>query len=155
MTEMAPSTPIPQTPAKQPVPVAISIPFKLDKPAAGASGSAALGASMESAGPAALASIIANLKADPTLRVQLVGRASPEGTDAYNLDLGARRASMAADAVVQGGAAAQQIDDPPSNDLLEACQPVRKGVSTCGRSGATGPADRQVLGRFSRAGSSP
>src|SRR5579872_118824 len=150
-----PTTPVPQAPPSQAVPVAISIPFKLDKPAVGAAGSAALQASMESGGPAALASVIANLKANPDLRVQLVGRASPEGTDAYNLDLGARRAGLVADAVVEGGAPAAQVDDPPANDLKAACQPVRTGVATCGRSGSTGPADREVLARFSRAGSQP
>lgn len=150
-----PTTPAPQAPPNQIVPVAVSVPFKLDKPAVGATGSAALQASMESGGPAALSSVIANLKADPALRVQLVGRASPEGTDEYNLDLGARRASMVADAVVDGGAQAAQVDDPPVNDLKAACQPVRRGVASCGRAGSTGPADRQVLARFSRAGSQP
>jgi hypothetical protein len=150
-----PTTPVPPVPPNQAVPVAVSVPFKLDKPAAGATGSAALQASMESGGPAALASVIATLKANPDLRVQLVGRASPEGTDDYNLALGARRASLVANAVVEGGAQAAQVDDPPANDLNTACQPVRKGVATCGRSGSTGPADRQVLARFTSSTAQP
>jgi hypothetical protein len=150
-----PTTPVAPAPPNQAVPVAVSVPFKIDKPAAGATGSAALQASMESGGPAALASVIATLKANPDLRVQLVGRASPEGTDDYNLALGARRASLVADAVVEGGAQAAQVDDPQANDLSAACQPVRKGVATCGRSGSTGPADRQVLARFASSTARP
>jgi hypothetical protein len=144
--------PVP-TPAPQakPVPPSVSIGFLRDKPAGGAAGSSSLPASMAGDGAGMLAGLIAQLQADPTLRVQLIGRASPEGTPEYNRDLGARRAEAVAEALVASGIAAARITDPPVSDLKAECQNVRSGVVSCGEAGSTGPSDRQVLARFSRA----
>jgi hypothetical protein len=141
-------TPTPAPTAQpKPVPPSVVIHFERDKPAAGS----AVASSMTGAGPAALAGLVAQLQADPELRVQLVGRASPEGTPEYNRDLAARRAEAVADALVGAGISAARITDPTTSDLRVECGNVRPGVVSCGEAGSTGPADRQVLARFSRA----
>jgi hypothetical protein len=71
-------------------------------------------------------------------------RPSPNGA-------GARRAEAVAEALVASGIAAARITDPPISDLKAECQNVRSGVVSCGEAGSTGPSDRQVLARFSRA----
>jgi hypothetical protein len=149
-------TPVPPAPTPAPAPSApkpasapVVVPFRLDKPAAGSTGAAALQASMAEGGTAALAAMIAALKADPALRVQLVGRASPEGTPEYNMDLASRRATLVAQGLTDAGISETQIADPASSDLPAACRLVRPGIVSCGEVGSTGAADRQVVGRFS------
>ena len=40
-----------------------------------------------------------------------------------------------------------RIADPQVHELRSECLRVRAGVFTCGKAGATGPSDRQVLAR--------
>jgi len=135
-------------PQPKPAPPSISVHFEKDKPAAAGG---AIGASLTGDGPEALAGLIALLQADPTLQVQLVGHASPEGTPEHNQTLATRRAEAVADALAGAGIAAGRITDLPTSDLAAECQKVRAGVVSCGEAGSTGPADRQVVARFSRA----
>lgn len=143
-----PRAPGPSPPTQQPAPGAMSIPFKLDKPAAGYTGPNSLQASLAEGGHEALAAMISTLKSSSTLEVQLVGRASPEGTAEYNMSLGARRAVLVSQALTAAGIPQSQIADPPTSDLAADCQRIGPGTVTCGEVGSSGPADRQVLGRF-------
>ena len=140
-------TPVP-TPQPKPVPPSVVIHFDRDKPARGGGSTPTSG--MIGGGPALVASLAAQLQADPELRVQLIGRASPEGTPEYNRDLAARRAEAVAEALAGAGIPAGRIADPLSSDLRVECRNVRAGIVSCGDAGATGPPDRQVLARFSR-----
>jgi hypothetical protein len=141
------------TPPTPPVTPPTTIPsvkeifFNFDKPAPGASGKAALDKSLTSKGKSNLAELVKQLRDDPTLKVQLVGRASPEGDVAYNLQLGERRAQMIAEALVSEGIDRSRIADPPESELKAECEEVGKGVHTCGKAGAKGDEDRQVMAR--------
>jgi len=84
--------------------------------------------------------------------VQLVGRASPEGTEAYNVELGARRARMVAEALKGAGISGPRIADPPDGELRSECQPIDPGLVTCGKAGATGARDREVMARVFQGG---
>lgn len=134
-------------PAPAPLPSAIEIFFQFDRPTATQTGSAGLRASATSTGLAGFDSLVAQLKADPALRVQLVGRASPEGSDEYNLALAGRRATLVAEALEAAGVGGDRVADPPEADLRTECRPLRTGVVTCGEAGGVGSADRQVLAR--------
>lgn len=141
--------PTPVTPPITPtVPAAIEIPFRFDRPKAGETAASALAASLEQPqGRAGFDDLVSRLQADPALRVQLVGRASPEGSDDYNLQLGARRARLIKAALIEAGIDASRIADPVSDDLDAGCQTVETGLATCGKLNATGERDRQVLAR--------
>ena len=121
----------------------VVINFILDRPRA-AEGVGALNSSLTSAGQASLKSLITQLKANPTWKVQLVGRASPEGTADYNMSLGVRRARLVADAIGQAGISSSRIADAPVSSLPAGCQPVSPGLKSCGEIGSTGESDRQV-----------
>ena len=134
----------PPTPQPTTQPSTKEIFFHLDKPALGAPGD--LDDSLTSEGRRNLDSLIQQLKDDSTLHVQLVGRASPEGTPEYNLDLGKRRAEMIAAALAAAGIDASRIGDPPGQ-TPSGCVQVRSGLFTCGEAGAQGPQDRQVTAK--------
>lgn len=140
--------PVPQP---KPVPPSVVIHFERDKPAGGGGSASASG--MIGGGPELVAGLAAQLQADPELQVQLIGRASPEGTPEYNRDLAARRAEAVAEGLVGAGIPAGRISDPPTSDLRVECRKVREGIVSCGDVGATGPPDRQVLVRFFRTAS--
>jgi hypothetical protein len=114
--------------------------FNFDMPAIGADQSAStLTASLTGAGQAEWSTFLALMQANPTWKVQLVGKASPEGSVPYNLDLGSRRAQLVAQALSDNG-----IDGSRIVDVNPECQQVSTGIYTCGEAGATGPEDRQV-----------
>jgi hypothetical protein len=139
----------PKPPTKPPqlfLPKAIDIFFKLDRPRASES-AAALTSATTAEGKANFDILVKSLKADPGLKAQLVGRTSPEGTEAYNLDLGARRARLIAEALKAAGIPDSQIANPPAADLRSECQPLNPGLVTCGEAGATGEDDREVMAR--------
>jgi outer membrane protein OmpA-like peptidoglycan-associated protein len=142
--------PVP-TPPKSVVPEPFDILFKLDRPREGED-AAALSSATTSEGKANFDALVRRLKGDATLKVQLVGRASPEGTEAYNLDLGARRARMVAEALKAAGISDAQIADPPEADLREECQSLGAGLATCGEAGATGARDRETMARVFQGG---
>jgi outer membrane protein OmpA-like peptidoglycan-associated protein len=122
--------------------------FNLDKPAAGTSGTESnLLLSLTPAGKSEWTSLVAQLKANPTWKFQLVGKASPEGPATYNLDLGKRRAQLVAKALMENG-----IDRSRIIEVAPECTKVESGIYTCGETDAAGPEDRQV--KFVFAGAS-
>ncbi len=125
-------------------PTEISILFKFKRPAEGESGEAALNDSLFGEGRKNLDGLIAQLKSDPSMMVQLVGRASPEGDEAFNLNLGGRRARMIAEALKRAGIDQSRIANMSGAELGAGCVVLNPGVIACGEAGATGPADRQV-----------
>jgi hypothetical protein len=134
-------------PKPQPVvPQPIEIFFKLDRPFPGET-SSSVGSVTTTIGKDNFNALVSALKQDSSLKVQLVGRASPEGGVAYNLELGARRARLIAAALKDAGVPESQIADPPVPDLSSDCQAIKPGVVTCGKTGSTGERDRQVLSR--------
>jgi Domain of unknown function (DUF4157)/OmpA family len=143
--------PPPPSPPPSPLPTAAELFFKLDKPALGTSLEASLSPNLTSKGQQNFEVLVKQLQVDPQLRVQLVGRASPEGSEAYNLALGRRRAELVAHALEREGIVSSRIADPPGQELRSECEPIRAGVFTCGEAGATGDADRQVMARIFRA----
>jgi hypothetical protein len=146
--------PHPTPPKPQPMlPRAIDILFKLDRPHEGET-AAALASATTTEGKASFDALATSLKADPGLKVQIVGRASPEGTEAYNLELGARRARLVAEAFKSAGISESQIADPPVAELRAECKPLGPGLVTCGEAGATGASDREVMARVFQ-GSAP
>jgi len=120
--------------------------FKRDRPRVDGSGET-VSATTTPAGRANFEALAPILKKDPTLKVQLVGRASPEADEAYNMELGGRRARLIATALKDAGVLESQIADPPESDLRSECQPISPGLHTCGEAGASGETDRQVLAR--------
>lgn len=146
-------TPTPQPPVPTPAQSTdIHILFKFGRPNEQEPG-ASLSSVATSAGNASFLSLVATLKADPAARAQLVGRASPEGTDEHNMALGGRRARAVAQALSDAGIPQSQIADPPGGTLPTGCQPLSPGLATCGEAGATGDSDREVVAHVSGAGS--
>ena len=139
-------TPTP-TGKSTPPPAKTTLHFLLDKPAAKVAATESnLLQSLTSAGKSEWANVVTELKANPSWKFQLVGRASPEGPDTYNLDLGKRRAETVAKALIENG-----IERGRIVQVSPECTEVESGIYTCGEAGATGPEDRQV--KFVFAGS--
>ena len=143
LPDIKPPKPIPPQPV---VPKAIDIFFNLNRPQQGETADALISVTT-AVGKDNFDALVKSLKADPGLKVQLVGRASPEGTKAFNLDLGARRARLIAEALIGASIAGSQIADTPVADLHSECQPLEPGLVTCGKAQATGERDREVMAR--------
>jgi hypothetical protein len=142
------SPPVVQPSVKPGVPTAgpsgpVIINFILDRPRAG-DGLGALNSSLTGAGQASLKALITQLKANPTWKVQLVGRASPEGTEGYNMSLGERRARLVSLALGDAGIDSSRIADAPGSSLPAGCKSVGTGLKSCGEIGSKGESDRQV-----------
>jgi hypothetical protein len=138
--EPAPPSP---TPHATPVPGPIVVHFNLDRPRAGEAGTGAVGASLTPDGKANFTSLVALLKQNTDWKVELVGRASPDGTDAYNMDLSTRRARLLAEAL-RDALSRQPVAAGPDPGLVKGCQTVDSGIFACGEIGSAGPEDRQV-----------
>jgi hypothetical protein len=153
-----PAAPMPETPqthqtpapAPAPLPSPAEIFFRFDRPALSETGGAALARAATGEGMTNFQRLVSDLRADPTLRVQLVGRASAEGPEEYNLDLAARRARLVAQALIDAGIGEDRIADPPQAELRAECQSFDDGIVSCGEAGATDASDRQVLARVFR-----
>jgi hypothetical protein len=141
-----PSVPPGPLPRPLPAPASLRIHFRQNKPALSTKGTHGIGESLTSEGRRALRALADRLKADPTLKVQLVGKASPEGDLRHNLMLGARRAEMIERALIDAGIDPSRFDHP-APDTFEHCPAIRPGIRTCGPFGASGPEDRQVEAR--------
>ncbi len=137
----------PPTPPPRPLPTAVEIFFQKDRPRPGDSGDTALNTSLTGEGRGKFDELVKQLKGNPALRVQLLGRASPEGTDEYNSELAKRRAELIAERLEAKGIDPSRIANPPDNDLISECLEVRSGIFGCGEAGASGQQDRQVLAR--------
>ena len=148
-----PAKPPPSTPAVAP-PVVAPVFFNFDRPHGG-EGLSALDSCLTGEGKTNLNALIAQLRANASFKVQLVGRASPEGTSEYNLALGGRRARMVADALADAGIAASRIGDAPGGSFPAGCQTLGAGLKSCGEIGASGEGDRQVVPTLFAVGSSP
>ena len=141
-----PSKPPETTPPISPtsIPKDMQIFFKKERPKPGESGKEHLNNSLTITGRKQLERLVAQIRQNPTFRVQLVGKASPEGTSKFNLDLGARRAKIIAEALINEG-----IDRTRFMNLkVSECKVLGEGLVTCGEAGATGPSDRQVLAKI-------
>jgi hypothetical protein len=143
-----PVTP-PVEPPEPVLPTALQIRFRFDRPAA-AGGT--LADSLSGEGRTQFDALLAQLRADPALKVQLVGRASAEGPAAYNLALGRRRAALIAAALGREGIARDRVAEPPVDELDPACERGEAGVVSCGelRARPFAGADREVLARIFR-----
>jgi Domain of unknown function (DUF4157)/OmpA family len=139
-----PPTPTPTLASPSPV----EIFFEKDKPSAKSTGAKALNDSLTAQGRVSFSELIVQLRDNPAVKVQLVGRTSPEHSEEYNLALGQRRAEMIAAAIEAEGIDSSRIANPPVAELRSECQDIRPGVVTCGEAGSTGPKDRQVLVRL-------
>ncbi len=137
----APTPPTPHPPT--PVPGPIVVHFNFDRPRVGEAGAGAVGASLTADGKANLASLVALLKQNTDWKVELVGRASPEGPDTYNMDLSTRRAQLLAQAL-RDALSREPVAAGPDAGLTKGCQTVDSGIFACGEIGAAGPEDRQV-----------
>jgi hypothetical protein len=114
--------------------------FQLDLPHDGAAVSeAVLLNSLEAADLPAWTKLVTDLQANSKWKFQLVGRASPEGTEAYNFDLARRRALLVRAALLAKSVTADRLVD-----VSPECKSVQRGVFDCGKTGSTGPEDRQV-----------
>jgi hypothetical protein len=132
-------------PAIQPFDLEIN--FKKSRPYPGEAGEAKLNDGLIGNGRRHLDKLIAEMKANPALKVQLTGRASPEGSEDYNMRLGKRRALIIARALERAGISRSRIADPPDGKLGAGCLAIEAGIVSCGESGAAGPDDRQVKAR--------
>jgi Domain of unknown function (DUF4157) len=121
--------------------------FNLDKPPIKvAADESSLLESLTAGGKSDWTSLVAQLKANPSWKFQLVGKASPEGPATYNLDLGKRRAQLVVKALMDQG-----IDRSRIVEVAPECTKVETGIYTCGETDAAGPEDRQVKVVFSGA----
>jgi hypothetical protein len=128
--------------------------FNFDRPHPG-EGLSALDSCVTSEGKTNLNALIVQLRANASFNVQLVGRASPEGTSEYNLALGGRRARLVADALAAAGIAPSRIGDAPGSSFPASCQTLGTGLKSCGEIGSSGERDRQVVPTLFAVGSSP
>ena len=85
-------------------------------------------------GKANFDALVKTLKADPGLKVQTRRPRFARRPRAYNLDLGARRAQMIAEALSRVGIPNRQIARPPGGPRAE-CKPLTPGLVTCGKPG--------------------
>jgi hypothetical protein len=147
---VTPQPPTPKPPVTPPVPAPKEIFFEFDRPHVAETNAAALEPSTTKTGYANFKTLVTQMKSDSTLRVQLVGKASPDGPAAYNMRLSARRAELVKTALMDKGIAASRIIDPPLNALDPGCKKVDQGVISCGEVGASSKSDRQVSARLFR-----
>jgi hypothetical protein len=124
--------------------------FRLDRPRSGETKAGFLNATATAEGLKNFKTLVAELQADPALRVQLIGKASPDGPEDYNLTLGARRAELVKAALLDAGISESQLVDPAADGPDPACEKLGPGVANCGELGATGSRDRQVRARVFR-----
>lgn len=140
-----PCLPLP-TPTPAPDPPSMSAPenvvlhFNQDQPMVGWSKTeATLLRSLTSESKSAWSVLLEQLQGNLSLALQLVGKASPEGPETYNLDLAQRRAQLVMEVLVNNGVGRGRIID-----VAPECTLVETGVYACGEVGAIGPEDRQV-----------
>jgi len=90
-------------------------------------------------GKADFETLVAALKADPKLRVELSGHASIEkpATDpTYNDRLSVRRVQLIRDELMRRGIDAGRLGTPPGETPVAGCQTLSAGLLACGDSGA-------------------
>jgi hypothetical protein len=136
----APTPAPPPKPPATPPPGNVVLHFNLDQPAIGtATTEGTLLRSITAASKPAWPDLVKQLQSNPTWKLQLVGKASPEGPSSYNFDLAKRRAQLVEQVLVDKG-----IERIRITDLAPECTRVETGVYSCGEVGANDPADRQV-----------
>jgi hypothetical protein len=138
--------PPPPPPRKEQVIGSHEVFFQFDRPAGETTGSAEFDRAITGDGKSNFEMLVEQLKADPDLKVQLVGAASTEGPEDYNFDLAKRRAMAVADALEHAGIDRSRIADPTEDDLRSECKPIGTGLRSCGELGAAAR-DRRVLAR--------
>lgn len=143
-SEPAPD-PAPTPAPKAAVPVSTTIFFNFDQPESGNTGKKSLHASATSDGATNFDQLVQHLKDNLSFKAQLTGKASSEGTAAYNRELGERRARLVAEELATRGVDRSRITDPPN--AASGCAAVEDGIRNCGESGGSTKAnvsDRQV-----------
>jgi hypothetical protein len=138
-----PKPPAPPQPPPASVPKPFEILFNFDRPNPGESAAAALRSSATVEGLKTFDALVAALRADPTLRVHLAGKTSPEGDAGHNLALGERRARLVKAALLDAGIDASRVADPPSGTPA-GCDVLEPGLANCHTKDASGPRDRQT-----------
>lgn len=144
---LCPWTPTPpkkETPPT-PVPTVVSnITFRFDRPFVWEKNTTSFFSAITSESKAGFEALATQLAADPDKRVQVVGRASPEGKDEYNQQLSERRAKMVVKALTDRGIPGSQLADAPAGAAPTECVKLQTGAYACGETGADGPEDRVV-----------
>ena len=140
--------PPPPPPPKERVIGSHEVFFQFDRPAGESTSSTEFDRALTGEGKTNFELLVEQLKADPALKVQLVGAASTEGPEDYNFDLAKRRALAVANALERAGIDRSRVADPQEDDLRGDCKPVGTGLRSCGEIGATGARDRRVLARM-------
>ncbi|UVT17581.1 MAG: DUF4157 domain-containing protein [Nitrospira sp.] len=136
-------TPIPDQPSIS-APGNVVLHFDQDRPMSGwAKTEATLLRSLTTESKSVWPILLEQLQGNPSLALQLVGKASPEGPETYNLDLAQRRAQLVMEVLVDKGVGRGRIVD-----VAPECTQVETGVYACGEVGALGPEDRQVKAVF-------
>ena len=138
----------PPSPPPTPTYSPLEILFQKDKPSATSARDKTPSDSLTAEGLVNLADLVAQLRNNADLKVQLVGRASPEHSESHNIALGQRRAEQIAAALAAEGIDRSRIAHPPVSDLRSECQDVGPGLVTCGEAGSAGAKDRVVLARI-------
>src|SRR5262245_13888109 len=128
-----------------------SITFLKDRPNVGESGPAT---ALTPEGVKALDSVIRLLKLEATTQIRLIGHASSEGTEEYNMQLGKRRVLTVKKALEAAGLASR-IASPVASDGKEAgCTRIDFGMWSCGEVGSTQgevrPEERRVDATYLR-----
>jgi OmpA family len=139
--------PVPPTPQPVLSVRTFEILFKFDRPGPGEISGAALKNGATAEGSKAFDALVAALRADSSLRVQLVGKTSPEGSEAHNAALGERRARIVKAALIDAGIDAARLADPPSDGLDAGCTLLEPGLANCGEVGGSTARDRQTRAR--------
>jgi hypothetical protein len=145
-----PKPPPPPPPPPAPTIKETEIFFKLDRPRSGETKAGSLNTTATAEGLKNFKALVAELQADPELRMQLIGKASPDGPEDYNLTLGARRAQLVKAALIDAGISESRLVDPPTGGVGPGCEKLGPGVANCGELGATSDRDRQVRARVFR-----
>jgi outer membrane protein OmpA-like peptidoglycan-associated protein len=94
-------------------------------------------ATLSAGGQTNIDAAAAQIRANPALKVAIVGKASDVGTDSYNMALSERRADTIRDAMIADGVAASRIDvrwvgmrEPPVPEQAGAHEPLNRVVET-------------------------
>ncbi|MDX2247055.1 MAG: DUF4157 domain-containing protein [Bacteroidia bacterium] len=86
---------------------------------------------------------VEQIENNPSLQIQLIGRASSEGSIAYNLQLSARRSLLVKHSLYSRGVSSHRIANS-LYDVPSGCQTLQSGIHYCGEEGATGSSHRVV-----------
>lgn len=131
----------PPTKKSTPQVMSVEIRFKFDRPKVNEVGNLQ---TLNSDGQKVFNNLIKQLTSDKNLKVQLIGSASPMGTDEYNKELGERRARTIAKMMLSAGMNSSRIAQTTQITIPAGCDKVDQGIYTCGEIGAVDENDQKV-----------